>query len=163
MIRDNQNAAATAIFQLHRPFFDLNPVAEAPLSSHLPLLAYHNLDKEHAQGLQRYLTERFRFSLIAESGLHQYALLTPLEVPGLYRTVRWQRLCDLTEGFSDLCLSKQVTVLYLLLALGFHRLILKLVPMNMTNNICDEYASEVAYIRAFVLYRLSVDTCKRVY
>ena len=151
-LAEARGARASVMFSLHRPYFDLGaPARDAPLNSQGPLLAYDLLDSEERLGLQRSLTENFRFNLIDESGLSEYAVLAPAEVPEALRTSRWRRLCELVDSFDTLTAVRQVRVAHLLLALDFYREMLRVIPPRALR--VDDRL-EVAYLRACAEYHL---------
>ena len=95
-------ASRSLVYWLHRPYFDLGAVDEAPLSSYGPLVALADLDGSVGLGMQHCYGERFRVSLLRESGLAGYGAGRPDEVSDDLRTEPWRRLCKQVERFASL-------------------------------------------------------------
>jgi tetratricopeptide (TPR) repeat protein len=111
-------------FELCRPYFDLGPVAStAPLHAYEPVLAFEDLEAGEPQrlGTAMSMTAMFRTLLVQETGLHEYAASTPLQLePGL-RTAAWQRLCTLLERWHTLDYGGRLATARVLIALTFAR------------------------------------------
>lgn len=142
------------VYWLHRPFFDLTPADEGPLSAHGPLVALQDMDGSVGLGMQHCYGERFRVSLLRESGLGGYAGRHPAETADHLRTPPWRLLCEWVQEFPSLGVAHQVRVLRLLVALSFHRLVLQLCPPCPGE---DEETATRALMRAFAEYTLKTE------
>jgi tetratricopeptide (TPR) repeat protein len=150
---------STLIFSLHRPYFDLGPIeGEAPIASWYPLLGYESLEGGLPHVGQRQIREEFRLGLLAESGATEYACLDPRELSEELATDRWLRVCELVDDFETLDPMVQARLARLLLALGFHRLILGLLPRDLP--VVDEGSAARSYMRTMAKHCLHVGWSK---
>ena len=142
------------VYELYRPFFDLVASEHMPLASHGPLLALEDMDGAVGLGMQHCYGERFRISLLRESGLLWYAGTRPDAVPDTFRTDEWRRLCAWVEQFPSLPLRRKIRLCRLLVALAFHRLVLHLCPPV---SIMGADSASLALMRAFSDYTLRTE------
>jgi tetratricopeptide (TPR) repeat protein len=148
------------VYWRYRPYFDLGPVECGSLCAHYPLLGYEALMGSIRVIGQRQLRETFRISLLQESGLDGYATHHPNELRAELRTPKWQHLCDLVDEFDELDLHLRARVARLLIVLGFHRLVLELIPRDAVDRIVDDETAIVAVIRVFAKQCLRMGLCR---
>ncbi len=95
------------------------------------------------------LPESFREFLIRESGLYQYQVKNPLELPPELLTQRWQTLCEHLTNYSALTRATQVKLIKLLSSLCFHQAVLEYVPpMSAVEIARDSDSATLAFLRA---------------
>lgn len=138
-------------YWLLRPYFDLEPSPAGPLMNWGPLLAYEVVvTGQPLPGTQRILIGPFRRNLVEQTGLSQYAVSHPAELPETHRTERWQHLVELTKRFTALTPRQQLYVGRLLVYLGFHTLVLRLIPRYGASEIASSpEVAALAGLRAF--------------
>lgn len=152
----NFNYHKKKIYNMYQPFFNLKlSNTDVPLNSIRPILAYKSLTSNDNFIMQRSMTESFRANLIKESGLKQYPLFDPRELPDDLRSDEWNTLCELVDNFDSLTALIQYKTLYLLNTLCFYRLVMKLVPPTIYNEIKSESVAKIAYMRAMADYHLN--------
>lgn len=111
------------------------------------------------QNLQRILPPSFRTSLLSETGLNVFNVLSPLEIQPSLRNERMNLLCKYLDSWKELNKQDQANLLKLLSSLGFYQLII-----NLTDNydasklsIFDELSSYISFIRTSAKYVMSLD------
>lgn len=145
---------------LYRCYLDLGPSpADAPFHVRGIDLAYRSLVEDTSYSrIESSLNASFREALIAATGLHQYDVAAPTELPDGFRTEQWQRLCSYVDAFGDLPRMTQVRLGWVLSKLCFHRFVLDLLPASVDGRLEESDAmSTLAYLRAWSRYRLWFD------
>jgi tetratricopeptide (TPR) repeat protein len=108
--------------------------------------------------VQRLLPSSFREALVQESGLVAYGVQSPLELPRHLATERWQYLTEHLQAFTQLAPKGQLLVAKLLLSLGFHALVRRLIPLYGPEMIAaSQVVTHLALIRAIAGEMLLLD------
>jgi tetratricopeptide (TPR) repeat protein len=145
---------------LHRPFLDLGPAApESPFQVLALEFDYRSLvEDEPLPRLQISLNPSYREAVVAATGLSQYQLTSPVELPRALWTDRWAVLSEHVEAFPELPRSTQVRVGWLLAKLCLFDVILELVPADAVERVSasDDHAS-LAYLRAWARFKKWLD------
>jgi tetratricopeptide (TPR) repeat protein len=145
---------------LYRPYLDLGS-APALVPFHVSGLEIGSrsfLEDKSYPRIQASLNSSFRNNLIAATGLNQYDIARPVDLPVKLRTQRWQKICDAVDNFSGLPSRSQVRLIWLLAKLGFYRFVLDIIPPTITDHIQDgEDIASLAYLHANARYRLFLD------
>jgi tetratricopeptide (TPR) repeat protein len=141
---------------LNRPYFDLGHINDGPLHVNGIEFKYRNLTKNALDSQVGQIinptilihSSLFRESLIRETGLLQYQVLNPLELPRELRTERWEILCSYLENYEKLSSATKYNVISLLSSLCFHHAVLEYVPRFSESEIAkDKMLAKLAYSR----------------
>jgi tetratricopeptide (TPR) repeat protein len=124
------------IIWLNRPYFDLGLFNKSPLHVHGIEFSYRNLisgcPENHSENVTYPVSIvhpiSLRESLIRETGLIQYKVETPLQLPSEFRTDRWNKLCEYLIHYQDLNAKVKLQVVNLLTSLCLHKSVLEYVP-----------------------------------
>ncbi|MFE3873076.1 hypothetical protein ACFXPX_01605 [Kitasatospora sp. NPDC059146] len=118
-------------YRMYASYFNLGESESPGLYARLPSLAYEFAERggERAEvNWQRLMPPAFRGNLIRESGLTEFAVDHPADLPEHLRTPRWNRLCEWLEDFDRCDPERRRQVAMVLYRLGFTKLVLELVP-----------------------------------
>ncbi|MCX4755188.1 hypothetical protein [Kitasatospora purpeofusca] len=154
--RDRERPYAnTWHYRMYAAYFNLGESESPGLYARLPSLAYefaergtegeseHGTGHEAEQGTgngtgpgaarddvnwQRLMPPAFRRNLIRESGLTEFAVDHPADLPEHLRTPRWNRLCAWLDDFDNCDAERQQQIAMVLYRLGFIEQVLRLVP-----------------------------------
>lgn len=121
---------------INRPYLDLSPCSHSCWHVHGIDYSYCNLVKDSSTTDSSTTTNpvtlihpiSFRESLTRESGLFQYQVNNPLQLPNDLRTERWDTLCNYLNHYQELQLITQVRVIALLSSLCLHKAVLEYIP-----------------------------------
>ena len=145
---------------LYRPYLDLGPFSAGPLHEQRVELDYKELidGSRGPHGLQRVLAPSFRESLLRETGLREYTVRSPLDLPLELRTERWATLCDYVLHIRELRPAQVWATANLLVGLCLCRAVIDLVPPIAERRIAaDEDVAKLAYARASASFLLHQD------
>lgn len=145
---------------LYRPYVDLGPFSAGPLHEQRVELDYKELidGSRGPHGLQRVLAPSFRDSLLRETGLREYAVRSPLDLPVQLRTERWATLCDYVLHIRDLRSDQVWATANLLVGLCLCQAVIDLVPPIPESRIAaEEDMARLAYARASASFLLHKD------
>jgi hypothetical protein len=134
-------ASSSPLIFWYRPFFDLGPRNDrGPLPVDGLELAWRALDDERLPpyALQVHLPASFREELLRETGMPQYQVDDPLQLPEALRTERWQTLCDYLTRSQSLTPTTQLRVINVLRSLSLHRAVLAYVPKMAAQEIASD-------------------------
>ncbi|WP_344444524.1 hypothetical protein [Kitasatospora nipponensis] len=129
--RDPQRPHATNWhYQMYASYFNLGASRSPGLYAQLPTLAYEFAEAGARPEVnwQRLMPPAFRRNLIRESGLAEFAVSHPAELPAALRTPAWEQLCAWVADFAGADVEHQHRVAVVLYRLGFTRLVLELLP-----------------------------------
>jgi len=112
-----------------RPYLDLTPADVGPLHVQCIEQGWSALTDAASPRFipQRAMPPGFRLQLGQEAGA-PYALHDPRELPEHLRTERWNALCHLLDGWSDLPGERQCRLASLLHSMCLYDLLLRLIP-----------------------------------
>jgi tetratricopeptide (TPR) repeat protein len=129
---------------LQRPYFDLGSSNTGSVNHCGIELTYKSLttNTSISPGVQVNISPLFREELIRATGLHQYRIKNPIELPNELRTDRWTKLCDFLTNYNELDTLTKVRVMNLLRSLCFHEAVLEYVPRMSASEISS--SSEMA-------------------
>ncbi len=151
---------------LFRAYLDLGPVpVEAPHHLHGLDFGIHALMEDTAYPrIQSALNPSFRDALVQETGLAQYNIKSPSELPSSLRQPRWTFMCEQIQSFESLSSLSQVRLAWLLGKLCLQDFLLELVPEIGAEQVAssNENAS-LAYLRAYSRCRLNIDDAANPY
>ena len=125
------SASSSPVIFWNRPYVDLGPAPdEGPLHVYGLELAWRALDDERLPpyAIQAHLPASFREELLRETGMPQYQVDDPLQLPEALRTERWQTLCDDLTRYQSLTPTIKLRVINVLRSLSLHRAVLAYVP-----------------------------------
>ncbi|MFI9103062.1 hypothetical protein ACIGXA_21320 [Streptomyces fildesensis] len=119
-------------YQMYASYFNLGQSQSPNLYAELPTLAYRHAAAGTAPDItyQRLMPPAFRGNLVRESGLAEFAVDHPAELPKHLRTPAWEHLCEWVDGFEKADPDRQLLTSALLFRLGFGRLVLDLLPQR---------------------------------
>ncbi|MFN6516560.1 MAG: tetratricopeptide repeat protein [Nostoc sp. CreGUA01] len=145
---------------LYRPYLDLGI-----FNGGLPHLygiefSYFNLINKSPvnYGTQVIYPPSFRESLLQETGMQQYKIDNPLELPNELRTKRWNNLCEHLTHYQELKLTTKIKVISLLRNLCLHKAVLDYIPEMSEAEIASEsILAKLALYRATSNFSLSED------
>ncbi len=118
------------LFQMYGAYFNLSESHSPALYARLPGIAHESAAAGAAPGItfQRLMPPAFRANLVRESGLTDFAVKHPADLPERLRTPAWEQLCAWTAGFPGDTPERQLLTASLLFRLGFGALVQELVP-----------------------------------
>lgn len=151
---------SSSIAWLNRPYLDLGSCQVGSPHVYKVEFSYRHLIAERAASyqVQVCLPTSFRESLIRETGMSQYQIENPLELPEQLRTERWQKLCDYLKHYQELQPTIQLQLMRLLSSLCLHRAVLEYVPEMSAAEIAREpILAELAFCRAMSNVILHID------
>jgi hypothetical protein len=117
-------------YQMYGAYFNLGPSGSPCFYARIPLFAYQfAMDGHYPRvDVQRIMPPAFRTNLVRESGLAEFGVSHPAQLPAAYRTPAWEQLCAWVADFDRSTLERQYHTSQVLFRLGFRRLVLELVP-----------------------------------
>ncbi len=117
-------------FQMYASYFNLGESGSPNLYARLPSLAYEYAVAGALPEInwQRLMPPAFRTNLVRESGLAEFAVKHPAELPERLRTPAWDQLCAWVGSFGAADPVRQLLTSSVLFRLGFGKLVLDLVP-----------------------------------
>ncbi len=142
---------SSPIAWLNRPYFDLSPYIGGSPHLYAIELSYQNLIKNPSltYNLQVNYSFLFRKSILEETGLLQYNVDNPLQLPNELRTERWNQLCDYLIHYQDLKPVSKRLVMNLVRSLSLHQTVLEYVPqMSEVEIASDQNLAALALCRA---------------
>lgn len=133
-------------YLLYGPYFNLGPAGSPCLYAKIPLITYEFAvaGKPSRLNLQRILPPAFRRNLMNQSGLAEFDVKHPADLPAGLRTPAWERLCEWLASFPDDDAERQLLTARVLFRLGFGKLAVRMVP--------DRPVSDLAAPAEFYLY-----------
>ena len=145
-------------YQMYASYFNLGASRSPCLYARLPTLAYEFAERAARPELnwQRLMPPRFRANLVRESGLREFAVSHPAELPVELRSPAWDRLCRWVAGFDQSDPLRQYLTAHVLFRLGFGELVLKLLPARPVADLRDPLELRLAHWRDIVRYVDSV-------
>ncbi|WP_104814599.1 hypothetical protein [Kitasatospora sp. MMS16-BH015] len=119
-------------YRMHAAYFNLGESHSPGLYAKLPTLAFEHAQRGEfpAVNWQRLMPPAFRTNLIRESGLTEFAVDHPAELPARLRTPAWDELCRWVEEFEGYDTERKHQVAVVLFRLGFAKLVLRLLPFR---------------------------------
>jgi tetratricopeptide (TPR) repeat protein len=142
---------SSPIAWLNRPYFDLSPYIGGSPHLYAIELSYQNLIKNPSltYNLQVNYSFLFRKSILEETGLLQYNVDNPLQLPNELRTERWNQLCDYLIHYQDLKPVSKRLVMNLVRSLSLHQTVLEYVPQMSEEEIASDHnLAALAFCRA---------------
>lgn len=145
---------------LFRPYLDLEPaVPQGPY--HLAGIDFFFrslVEDARYPHIQACFNPSFRKALLRDTGLTDYDVATPLDLPESLRSERWQVLCEAMRTFDALPCRSQVRLAWTLSKMCFQSAAVDLVPPSCVEHIgeSDEQAG-LAFVRCYSRYRMNVD------
>ncbi|MCZ4121083.1 tetratricopeptide repeat protein [Streptomyces sp. H39-S7] len=117
-------------YQMYASYFNLGESRSPNLYAALPTLAHQHAAAGSAPDItyQRLMPPAFRGNLVRESGLAEFAVTHPAELPEHLRTPAWEQLCGWLDTFEAADPARRLLTSALLFRLGFGRLVLDLIP-----------------------------------
>lgn len=151
---------------LFRPYLDLEPAApDGPHHLQGIEFGFRSLteDKPYPR-IQSALNPSFRDALIHDTGLVEYGVATPFDLPEHLQTDRWRTLCEAMRSFDSLPTRSQVRLTWTVAKMCFQQAMLDLVPASIVERISEsgDHAS-LAYLRAYSRYRMNLDDASLPY
>ncbi|GAA2997232.1 tetratricopeptide repeat protein [Actinokineospora diospyrosa] len=117
-------------YRMYGAYFNLG-VSQSPcLYASLPTWAFEFADAGAPPEVnwQRLMPPAFRANLVRESGLVEFAVRHPADLPASLRTPAWDRLCAWIDEFPHADAERQYLTAVVLFRLGFGALVLDLLP-----------------------------------
>ncbi len=158
------NQTNSLVSELYKPFLDLSEVKDSPIFLKRIGFEYNDLVSHHYDvSIQRLLPESLRHQLLSETGLTDYDVKRPQDLPEHLRTDHWTVLCNYLKNIEKLSVLDKTNVFRLLLTLGFHDYLISLEPQFDKKRIMQSdsyhatlwYAVETAKMFKFVDYGVS--------
>jgi tetratricopeptide (TPR) repeat protein len=145
-------------YQMYASYFNLGESQSPGLYARLPTLAFEFAERGARPDLnwQRLMPPAFRSNLVRESGLTDFAVTHPADLPAALRTRAWNTLCEWVEGFADHDTEQQHRIAVVLFRLGFGSLVLDLVPMVPAAQLDDPAELRLQHWRDLIRYVGSV-------
>lgn len=147
-------------YLLYGSFFNLGPAGSPCMYARIPLLTYEIAvtGEPSRLGVQRILPPAFRRNLIRESGLTEFGVRHPADLPTGLRTSAWERLCEWVECFADGDAKRQLLTARVLFRLGFGDLATGMVPDRPVTTLSTPEEFYLYYWRGIARYATSVGT-----
>jgi len=146
-------------YQMYAAYFNLGESRSPCMYARLPLITYEaaRSGAGHRIGYQRIMPPAFRGNLIRESGLAEFAVRHPADLPKELWTPAWADLCDRTAelasaGPAPADLERQLQTVQVLFRVGFHRLVLDLVPDRPADRLASPAEVKLQAMRDIVGY-----------
>ncbi|MFJ9518623.1 hypothetical protein ACIRPK_10195 [Kitasatospora sp. NPDC101801] len=119
-------------YRMHAAYFNLGESQSPGLYARLPTLAFRFAEQGTPPRVnwQRLLPPAFRTNLIRESGLTEFDVAHPADLPAHLRTPAWDTLCGWLEKFATYDAERQHQVAVVLYRLGFIKLVKELIPFT---------------------------------
>ncbi|MFE1250161.1 hypothetical protein [Streptomyces sp. NPDC058735] len=117
-------------YRMYGAYFNLGESESPGLYARLPSFAYEFAKRggRPETNWQRLMPPAFRNNLIRESGLTEFAVDHPADLPPRLRTPAWDQLCAWVAEFSDFDTARRHQVAVVLYRLGFIKKVLELIP-----------------------------------
>ncbi|MEU9130460.1 hypothetical protein AB0D08_20575 [Kitasatospora sp. NPDC048540] len=117
-------------YRMYAAYFNLGESRSPGLYADLPTLAFEFAERggRPEMNWQRLMPPAFRSNLIRESGLTEFAVDHPADLPERLRTPAWEKLCAWLDDFAGSDVETQHRIAVVLYRLGFGRLVLELLP-----------------------------------
>ncbi|MCC9310313.1 hypothetical protein LN042_25135 [Kitasatospora sp. RB6PN24] len=147
-------------YRMYAAYFNLGDSESPGLYAKLPTLAYEFAERGERPEVnwQRLMPPAFRGNLIRESGLTEFAVAHPADLPEHLRTPRWEQLCDWVADFEQLGTEQQHQVGVVLYRIGFARLVLELIPARPADQLRTAAELRLHHWRDVVRYVAAVGT-----
>lgn len=144
--------------QMYGSYFNLGPSHSPNLYANLPGIAYGYAAVGALPEInyQRLMPPAFRTNLVRESGLPEFAVKHPADLPARLRTPEWDQLCAWTEEFADSDPVRQLLTASVLFRLGFGPLVLDLIPDRRAADLAGPDELHLHHWRDLVRYVSSV-------
>ncbi|TCO54314.1 tetratricopeptide repeat protein [Actinocrispum wychmicini] len=141
-------------YQMYASYFNLGESQSPCLYARLPSLAYEfaELGAPPDTNWQRLMPPAFRANLVRESGLTDFAVTHPAELPQELRTPAWNQLCQWVAEFSESDVDRQYLTAMILFRLGFGKVVLDLVPARPIAQLRDPRELRIQHWRDVVRY-----------
>ncbi len=145
-------------YQMYAAYFNLGESQSPVLYARLPTLAFEAAQRGELRLLnwQRLLPPAFRRNLIAESGLAEFGVSHPAELPDRLRTPAWDTLCEWVAQLPDFGPERQHQVAAVLFRIGFGKLVPGLVPAVPADQLRTEAEMRLQHWRDLVRYVNSI-------
>lgn len=149
-------------YQMYASYFNLGESRSPCLYARLPTLAYEFAKQGVTPDInwQRLMPPAFRTNLVRESGLTDFAVSHPHDLPRDLRTLAWDELCEWVEGFDSSDLLHQHLTAMVLYRLGFGKLVLELIPERPVSELKTAEELRHHHLRDIVQYITSVGAAK---
>ncbi|SER25447.1 hypothetical protein [Actinokineospora terrae] len=117
-------------YRMYAAYFNLGESRSPGLYASLPTLAYEFAEAGAPPEVnwQRLMPPAFRANLVRESGLSEFAVTHPADLPAHLRTPAWDQLCAWVARFPTADVERQYLTAVVLFRLGFGKLVLDLLP-----------------------------------
>ncbi|MCG8920435.1 hypothetical protein L6E12_32175 [Actinokineospora sp. PR83] len=117
-------------YRMHAAYFDLGQSLSPGLYADLPTLAHGFAERgtPPEPHWQRLMPPAFRANLVRESGLDEFAVDHPAQLPAHLRTPAWDQLCAWVEEFPEADAERRYLTATVLFRLGFGKVVLDLLP-----------------------------------
>ncbi|MEV4612531.1 hypothetical protein AB0K43_08010 [Kitasatospora sp. NPDC049258] len=117
-------------YRMYASYFNLGESHSPGLYARLPGLAFEFAERGARPEVnwQRLMPPAFRGNLIRESGLSEFAVARPADLPERLRTPAWDKLCRWLADFDAFDTEGRHRIAVVLYRLGFGKLVLDLVP-----------------------------------
>ena len=117
-------------YRMYGAYLNLGPSQSPCLYASIPTMAYDfAVAGDYPRvDVQRVMPPAFRVNLVRESGLVEFGVAHPAQLPAPLRTPAWEQLCDWVAGFATADPQRQYLTSLVLFRLGFRELVLRLVP-----------------------------------
>ena len=147
-------------YRMYAAYFDLGESLSPGLYADLPTLAYRFAERGAAPetNWQRLMPPAFRANLVRESGLHEFAVDHPAQLPAHLRTPAWDQLCAWVEEFPDADAERRHLTATVLFRLGFGKVVLDLLPPVPVAELTDPAQLRLRHWRDVVAYVGGVGT-----
>ncbi|MGX7829669.1 tetratricopeptide repeat protein [Actinokineospora sp. 24-640] len=145
-------------YRMYAAYFNLGESGSPCLYAALPTLA-HGFAEAGAPpevNWQRLMPPAFRANLVRESGLAEFAVAHPADLPAPLRTPAWERLCAWVAEFPSADAERQYLTAMVLFRLGFGKVVLDLIPPRPTAELTTPAQLRLWHWRDVVAYVGSV-------
>jgi tetratricopeptide (TPR) repeat protein len=142
-------------------FLDLSKTEQCPLYVHRVENDAEDMVSERISrhNVQRLMLPSFRETATNDCGLPQYNVAHPNDLPEELTTQRWRLMCHYLRDIANLAPTSRLAVSRILLGLGFHEVLRKLIPSPIPDEIArDENVANLALVRAHAGSALSLDS-----
>lgn len=145
-------------YRMYASYFNLGESQSPGLYARLPTLAFEFAERGTRPEVnwQRLMPPAFRGNLVRESGLTEFAVSHPADLPAALRTPAWETLCSWVADFEGFDTERRHQVAVVLYRLGFGRLVLELVPAVAAERIESPQELRLQHWRDIVRYVDSV-------
>ncbi len=148
-------------YRMYASYFNLGESESPGLYARLPSLAYEFAERGAERdevNWQRLMPPAFRGNLIRESGLTEFAVDHPAELPEHLRTEPWNRLCAWLDDFDTCGPERRQQIAMVLYRLGFLKLVLELIPAVPVDRLRTPAELRLHHWRDLVRYVASIGT-----